>query len=32
MKNGKEIGRVVEYGTTGMFDRELGQIISGKTK
>jgi len=31
MKNGKEIGRVVEYGTTGMFDRELGQIIDGKT-
>ncbi|HJW16535.1 MAG TPA: thioredoxin family protein [Flavisolibacter sp.] len=31
MKNGKEIGRVVEYGTTGMFDRELGQIIAGKT-
>jgi thiol-disulfide isomerase/thioredoxin len=30
MKNGKEIGRVVEYGTTGMFDRELGQIIAGK--
>lgn len=30
MKNGKEIGRVVEYGTTGMFDRELGEIITGK--
>ena len=30
MKNGKEIGRVVEYGTTGMFDRELGEIISRK--
>jgi len=27
MKNGKEIGRVVEYGTTGMFDKELGEII-----
>lgn len=30
MKNGKEIGRVSEYGTTGMFDRELGEIVSGK--
>lgn len=30
MKNGKEIGRVVEYGTSGMFDKELGEIISGK--
>jgi thiol-disulfide isomerase/thioredoxin len=30
MKNGKEIGRVVEYGKHGMFDRELGEIITGK--
>jgi thiol-disulfide isomerase/thioredoxin len=30
MKNGKEIGRVVEYGKKGMFDRELGEIIAGK--
>jgi thiol-disulfide isomerase/thioredoxin len=30
MRNGKEIGRVVEYGRTGMFDRELGEIISRK--
>ena len=30
MKNGKEIGRVVEYGHSGMFDRDLGEIISGK--
>lgn len=29
MKNGKEVGRVVEYGKTGMFDKELGEIISG---
>ena len=29
MKNGKEIGRVVEYGKYGMFDKELGEIISG---
>jgi len=27
MKNGKEIGRVVEYGKIGMFDKELGEII-----
>jgi thiol-disulfide isomerase/thioredoxin len=30
LKQGREIGRVVEYGKTGMFDRELGEIISGK--
>ena len=29
MKNGREIGRVVEYGKTGMWDKELGDIISG---
>ena len=29
MKNGKELGRVVEYGSSGMFDRELGQILTG---
>jgi thiol-disulfide isomerase/thioredoxin len=28
LKNGKEIGRVVEYGKTGMFDRELGEIVA----
>ncbi len=27
MKNGKEIGRVVEYGKYGMFDKELGEIV-----
>jgi thiol-disulfide isomerase/thioredoxin len=32
MKNGKEIGRVVEYGKYGMFDKELGEIISGTSK
>jgi thiol-disulfide isomerase/thioredoxin len=26
-KNGKEIGRVVEYGKYGQFDREIGEII-----
>ena len=29
MKDGKEIGRVVEYGKTGKWDMELGQILSG---
>jgi thiol-disulfide isomerase/thioredoxin len=28
MKDGKEIGRVVEYGKTGLWDKELGEIIS----
>lgn len=28
MKNGKELGRVVEYGKTGLFDKELGEIIA----
>ena len=27
MKNGKEIGRVVEYGKFGLFDMELGSIL-----
>ena len=30
LKNGKEIGRVVEYGRYGMVDKELGEIVSGK--
>jgi thiol-disulfide isomerase/thioredoxin len=29
MKNGKEIGRVVEYGKTGVPEKEVGQIIAG---
>ncbi|MBC7829853.1 MAG: thioredoxin family protein [Chitinophagaceae bacterium] len=29
MKEGKEIGRVVEYGKTGIWDKELGEIING---
>lgn len=29
LKNGKEVGRVVEYGKTGMFDKELGEVIAG---
>jgi thiol-disulfide isomerase/thioredoxin len=28
MKNGKEMGRVVEYGKYGIFDKELGEIIN----
>jgi thiol-disulfide isomerase/thioredoxin len=27
MKDGKEIGRVVEYGTTGKWDKELADIL-----
>jgi thiol-disulfide isomerase/thioredoxin len=30
MKEGKEIGRVVEYGKSGLFDKELGEIIEKK--
>ena len=28
MKDGKEIGRVVEYGKTGTWDKELGEVIN----
>ncbi len=31
MNNGKEVGRVVEYGKYGMFDKELGEIIASIT-
>ncbi len=27
MKDGKEIGRVVEYGSSGKFDKDLGDIL-----
>lgn len=30
MKNGKEEGRVVEYGHTGLFDKDLAEILAGK--
>jgi len=30
MKNGKEVGRVVEYGHTGLFDKDLADILSKK--
>jgi thiol-disulfide isomerase/thioredoxin len=29
MKDGKEVGRVVEYGKTGQWDKELGEIVAG---
>jgi thiol-disulfide isomerase/thioredoxin len=32
MKNGKEIGRVVEYGKYGLFDKELAEIVSASAK
>lgn len=28
MKNGKELGRVIEFGKYGLFDKELGEILS----
>ena len=31
LKDGKEIGRVVEYGTTGKWDKELSEIVAGKS-
>ncbi len=30
MKEGKELGRVVEYGKTGVWDKELGDIIKSQ--
>ena len=29
MHDGKEVGRVVEYGKYGQIDKELGEIVSG---
>jgi hypothetical protein len=28
MKDGKEVGRVVEYGKYGAIDKELGEIVA----
>lgn len=28
LKNGKEAGRIVEYGKSGQFDKELGELIN----
>lgn len=30
LKEGKEVGRVVEYGKYGMFDKEIGEILLHK--
>lgn len=30
MKDGKEIGRVIEYGKSGMFEKDLGEILTPK--
>jgi len=27
VKNGREVGRVVEYGKTGNIEKELGEIV-----
>ncbi len=32
MKNGKEVGRVIEYGKNGLFDLELGEILQSPDK
>lgn len=32
MQDGKELGRVVEYGKNGQWDKELGEIVSKATK
>ena len=28
LKEGKELGRVIEYGKTGLWDKELGELIN----
>ncbi len=32
LKNGQELGRVVEWGKAGMWDKELGEIVSSAGK
>lgn len=32
LKNGQELGRVVEYGKAGMWDKELGDVVAGGKK
>lgn len=31
-RNGRELGRIIEYGKYGMFDKELGEIITASYK
>lgn len=31
-RNGRELGRIIEYGKYGMFDKELGEIITAADK
>lgn len=31
MKNGKEVGRVIEYGKTGHWDKELAEIVGSSS-
>jgi hypothetical protein len=30
LKDGKEVGRIIEYGKSGMFDKDLGEVITRK--
>ena len=30
MKGGKEVGRVIEYGKNGRWDKEIGEIVATK--
>ncbi|MBA2746872.1 MAG: thioredoxin family protein [Flavisolibacter sp.] len=30
LKNGREVGRVIEYGKYGLFDKELGELLARK--
>jgi thiol-disulfide isomerase/thioredoxin len=32
MQDGKELGRVIEYGKTGLFDMDLGEILKSAKK
>ena len=32
LKDGKEVGRVVEYGKTGMPDKEVAGLVAGAVK
>jgi hypothetical protein len=30
MKGGKEVGRVIEYGQNGQWDKQIGEIVRTK--